>query len=709
MPKVLEEAQKLDIKYPTIKPYQGKFTGYAKIDTSKLRIFKPNGFQTILDRICVANSPPTKQSKKQFELIDLMCESANLYDQNNRKIIVGARSDKKTRNIIKIPSINRAEFEDSLQVLLFNHNDKRIGVLADIIRYVGKNKLTKVYTKRKIKKPSSLSKMLANILFNLLREYKLYDLYGKPVEVKKIEFLGTDERYSLYKVKASGEWKHMILKLLGSIGEYVEEESGGYGVKLDTTGIFNSKVGKLQKILTPWTFGCNASCLFCYTDWELGTVMYPPGWNRPWKEIEFIAENYNPNTRLGPPQSIFPMADWEPMKHPQFLNIIQLMAKKAPNEAIFIVTNGEFMTEELAMELSKIPQIHLQISLNSADSCIRQRVMRSYRAEAGINSLMLCKKYQIPFDISIVATPQWTGWKDIYKTIKYVDDIGLCSYIRLALPTATKNHHPDLMLPDEELIEIKKFVEKTKKVTKVPIIITVALIGENSLKAKIEGIIKDSVAHNSGLKTGDIIRKIGSKVIRSRTEANDELEKINKLDKKIFNIAVDRENKKLVIKIKTTKGKNGIKGRGSKELGLFGILLPDDVDYTIFEKMKAVIKQSNFKKPIMLSSKIMEPFFVKSLKYLKNKEKINSLKIVPVENKYFGGNVNIAGLQVVDDQISALNNIILKNKNYKPDVAFVSAAAFSRAGDDLKGDSFKKLEKKFGLPVYIIKANTGSY
>jgi len=299
--------------------------------------------------------------------------------------------------------------------------------------------------------------------------------------------------------------------------------------------------------------------------------------------------------------------------------------------------------------------------------------------------------------------------------IKYADKCGPKFYIRVALPIATRYHRPDFLLSPNKIQMIIAFIKQIRKEVETPIIITVALEGENDLSARIEGIIKNSPAQKAGLQSEDVILEINNRKIKSRTDCNILLEEIYQRIKKQETIPVNLiiQRDKRIFEIDLAKYFSDTQpnlkvGMGQKPVGWFGLLIPDDVDFNVLEQIRNIVENKKLTNPIMLTSKIMFPFWKKAIRENPDLNFPTQIEILPVKNWYFGGNVNVAGLQTVDDQIYSVLKW-QKKTNKKPGALFISATIFSSFGIDIKGDSVKKLEYTIGCPVYILRSLTGSY
>ncbi|MEE6207771.1 MAG: DUF512 domain-containing protein, partial [Alphaproteobacteria bacterium] len=145
---------------------------------------------------------------------------------------------------------------------------------------------------------------------------------------------------------------------------------------------------------------------------------------------------------------------------------------------------------------------------------------------------------------------------------------------------------------------------------------------------------------------------------------------------------------------------------GERAVGLFGMLIHDDVDYGIFEKISNYQKKYDLNFPHIFTGKVIEPFFQEALSKLEDSEKVDNLQIHKTENKYFGGNVSIAGLLTFGDLYDKFQE--LKAQKRKIDSVFITQSMLSRGGYDLKGTHINEFRALTGVPIFAVKARTGS-
>jgi hypothetical protein len=76
--------------------------------------------------------------------------------------------------------------------------------------------------------------------------------------------------------------------------------------------------------------------------------------------------------------------------------------------------------------------------------------------------------------------------------------------------------------------------------------------------------------------------------------------------------------------------------------------------------------------------------------------------IQPVSSKVFGGNIDCAGLLLVEDYIAAIEEFLKKARGKKPKYAILPRASFDIATEDLSMTPLKIIQEKYRIKVIII-------
>jgi hypothetical protein len=122
---------------------------------------------------------------------------------------------------------------------------------------------------------------------------------------------------------------------------------------------------------------------------------------------------------------------------------------------------------------------------------------------------------------------------------------------------------------------------------------------------------------------------------------------------------------------------------------------------SLLEGLKALIVRNHAKKVLLFSSILVKPVF---LQLLQESSLFGGIQIqveVP-ENRYFGGNICMGDLLVVEDFIEAIKEYL--DKNSPPDLIVVPSSPFSLGQwrRDLEGRVYTEIQRAVGLPVALL-------
>ncbi len=275
---------------------------------------------------------------------------------------------------------------------------------------------------------------------------------------------------------------------------------------------------------------------------------------------------------------------------------------------------------------------------------------------------------------------------------------------------ATKDHPADMLLSPQELALVDDQVVSMRDRIETPIITTVGLLNRKGLHSQIEGVMGGSPAQQAGIKHEAEIMMINGVEPRSRTESSAILFSLWNSAQKGTSIPCDVTYKDTSGEIHTVDLSQfpNVTPRfiGEKPVGVYGMLLHDDVDYDIFRLMHSLQQRHGFHNPAMVTSGVMRPFFEEAITKLHSDERVDGLTIRTAPNDYFGGNVVIAGLSTFADIAKMMDKT--NDQGSPPDALFISASMISRGGYDLQGYHYRDLEVYLGIPVIPLKSKTGS-
>jgi len=686
----------------------------------------PNDFSSLPDTIRLGDMISPKQELNPHKesvtrrFLQMCFRHTELERADGEKIIPHSVTDRRSgANYTLVVTEPHFRHDDSVGSSLFYSSLPIYGLVAESLRFLRAQR-----TDGNPKSACSESISWSDVIYSIFNEYRVFDHSGTEVLPSGISVVITEMIGAQESQRVSWDQNRRIKPLSEIIRDYL---SVWFDLEIDlgSAKCFDPSkltvpIGSAQRAVTPFCFGnCKEGCRFCYVDQGAGSIRYPNRWERSMTEIDAALQAFDPVSGRGYPQPKFAFMDWEPTEHPHFLSILKEIAQRDPENQIPIVTHGGSLTRELLLQIASDPLLKklvlFQVSLNSANINLRRTVMAGVgnhpqHHENAIQSLPLMRELGIAFDVSIVATTNWLPLDDILETIRYADKYKPHSYIRVALPTATKDHPPEMLLSDEDLRNIDKTVIKLRDELDTPIVVTVGLLNRSGLNAVTEGVMPNSPAAKAGVTHGCEIVSVDGQIVRSRTEATTLLGQRR-------NQCKDGAAQSCIIVVKSP---NNIqfevdlaqypdiapRSLGEKEVGVYGLLLHDDIDFGIFQSIRELQHKHKLRSPLMVTSTVMIPFFEQALTSVRDDEKVKNLSIIPAQNNFFGGNVGIAGLLTCSDVLSAIAKSDVLSSGV--DAIFLSAAMFSKSGFDLEGYHFRDLACALGLPVFIIKSRTGS-
>jgi hypothetical protein len=126
------------------------------------------------------------------------------------------------------------------------------------------------------------------------------------------------------------------------------------------------------------------------------------------------------------------------------------------------------------------------------------------------------------------------------------------------------------------------------------------------------------------------------------------------------------------------------------------------------ETLKEVIEARQAKRILFLSSELMQPTFEHCLaeSHLFGSSQLEIDIEVP-KNNFFGGNIFMGDLLVVQDFIDCINDYITR-KGDKPDLVVIPSSPFNLSGwgRDLTGRVYLDIERETRVPVEILPCAT---
>ncbi len=430
--------------------------------------------------------------------------------------------------------------------------------------------------------------------------------------------------------------------------------------------------------LLPITSGCNTRCIFCSNPQnppDVETYQIPP---LNLTKVSDLLEFIDPTRKVVIGEAASRINEGEPLTHPNFKEILLNIRRKYPSTLLQVTTNGILLTPEMARFLADIGNVELNISINAASLDARGRLMGN-RDDAAVKSLPLLAKLGLSFHGSIVAMPHVTGWNELARTIHLLGAAGALT-TRIFLPAYTRWAAPTAVVPDNLWPEIRLFIQDLRQRNDMPLVCEPPELLD--LRAVVEGIILGSAAAEIGLAIGDEITEIEGQPVFCRVDAFTKLKNI------------------------TGKVQLTVRRRGSTSYMTMvkavdqapGVVLNYDVNPELFEAIKTMCNRKGYNRVLLLVSKSAQKIIEVGLN-----QATTDIEFVvkPVPNRYFGGNIQAAGLLVNDDFSAAIDE--LGDQIQKFDAVFLPAIPYDRWGRDLKGNSYTDLAENLSVNLEIVR------
>ncbi len=436
----------------------------------------------------------------------------------------------------------------------------------------------------------------------------------------------------------------------------------------------------MEANILPITSNCDACCIFCSHKGNppgIRTVSMPP---RSLDEIAWTLSFLNGQKKITIGESATNIIEGEPLCHPYFVEIIQLVREKFPATPIHITTNGHGLDDQLVAFLKTAMPIVINLSLNSGTVEGRGRLMgdTSSLAEKAINGVKLLSQYQLPFHGSIVAMPHLIGWEDITRTVHYLA-ANQALGIRIFMPGYSKRAPRSLKFDALAMHrDLADFVNRLAAEISCPLVMEPPLLSD--LTPAVAGIVNGSPAHKSGLRRGDVITAANGLVPRSRVEAWNMLQQPG-----LIKVAVSRTGQ--CCELEWDNGAGG----GS------GAVMEYDFDMRRLQAIEQRVQAADGK-VVMLSSEFGFAVLSSLVRLLSAAE--GQVQVLAVKNNLFGGSIKAAGLLTIPDFIQAIEEYCLVNE--RPDIVLIPQEAFDCQGYDLLGRPYSQVSEITGIAVTVI-------
>lgn len=504
-----------------------------------------------------------------------------------------------------------------------------------------------------------------------------------------------------------------IKKLLEKILTVVELEAEGKVIKVDGFRLKNlahwlgPSAGDPAEVLDHLATRCDCVCAFCYLKGN------PPTLSLRQPQRSAAEEYAEALTRLRyfyPEQrrALFPTlgSPYEILFHPYALDLLRKLRKKT-DRPLRLSTNGHSLTPKVVEELSALQPIYLYLSLPSSTVKRLKMIMGAKKAEIAMAALPLLRESRIPYATVIVPWPVPSPTEmlaDLRETITCADahDAHL---IEVSLPGYSKYFpEPPPFNRDDLWGQIVETVRFLRPKVATPIIIKPSMFEEQSFEAKLNlpwvaGVVKNSPADRGGLRAGDTLLAINGLPVSNRPQARDLLQIYHQQPGSKILLTSKRGDEKKDIQIDPHDGDYPYHPATDHHLG---VIFPGaGFRPSTLEDLNSLIMARKARQVLFLSSALIKPYFMEGLKQMSMPKEVQ-VQVVAPQNRFFGGNIFMGDLLVVDDFIAAIKEYL--QKGTKPDLIVLPATPFA-LGDwrrDLTGKVYKEIERAVGIPVALL-------
>ncbi len=403
--------------------------------------------------------------------------------------------------------------------------------------------------------------------------------------------------------------------------------------------------------ILPITTICNVRCAFCshhQNPPEVQAIAIP---HLDFDLILDLLDYLDGSRKIIIGESTSLIMEGEPFTHPAFFETLEAIRHKFPQTPIQVTTNGTWLTEENIIRLQKLESLELIFSLNACHPQVRRVLMADRRALTACAAPPLLKQYGLCYHGSIVAMPHLTGWEELEQTVQYLHE-NHARTIRIFQPGYTRLTKTEL-IPDAEVFQ--RLQHDTIRWQQEGIPVTLEPQSMYTLDAVVEAVIASSPAQQAGLVSGDLLLQIDGRRPFSRADA----------------FAMLRENG--VHQLQWRRQAQLLKGTITITNQFSGLVMYYDLQRSELQQLERLAADG--RQYVMLCSQLGAPAWQAA-------GVPENVQIHIAENRYFGGNIQAAGLLTISDFQYALEQITAPY-----DAVILPAIAFNDSDNDLAGQS----------------------
>jgi len=527
---------------------------------------------------------------------------------------------------------------------------------------------------------------------------------------------GPDEKLSFQSARNAELYEPRIShikRVLESLLSVVVLESKGNPVKIDGFRLKDlnhwivPSVGDPAEIFDHLATRCDCRCSFCYLRGNppsLALEQPRRSSEEEFAEAQTRLKYFSPQAK----KALFPTlgSPYEFLSHPYALDLLVELRKKT-DRPFRLSTNGTQLTPEFIQKLSAVKPLYLYLSLNSSSPARRRLIMGTERPEMAIRSLPLLRESRIPFAVVIVPWPLPSIGEmiaDLKETVAYANQQE-AHLIEVSLPGYSQYFSPNPLFNLEEVwSSVVSVIRSLRWEVQSPLLVKPSLYEETLYEERLNfpgivGVVKNSPAAICGLKSGDLILSIGGLKISSRPQARDILHLHHQSRNPIVILSVQRAEKTIEVELSANHFAYPYTPETDHHLGI--IFMGAGFRPGILEDLKSLALAHGAKRVLLLSSRLVRPVFEQLLRESPLFGNIQIQIEIP-QNRFFGGNIFMGDLLVVQDFIEAIREFLKKHP--PPDLIVIPSSPFSLGNwrRDLEGRVYSDIERAVGLPVALL-------
>ncbi len=567
----------------------------------------------------------------------------------------------------------------------------------------------------------------------LMDRGECYQIFAEPVDsIKLPDQMGSfnadrefDENSAFQDARNAAFYEpriDFVRRLIESLLGLIELERGGQKVEVDGFRLRNledwlvTTPGDPSEIFEYAGNRCNCDCVFCYNRGTPPSLALTTRLRRTaeaeFQEMKTRTKYFSPEAGRGLFHSLGNI--YEPMAHPYFMDVLYLLRRKT-SKPFKIITNGKNLTPEVITKLAELKPVYLYLSLHSSSPSRRRSLMRDLNPEIAIASLPLLREQSIPYSVVIVPWPVETISEmlgDLSSTVDYVakHEVHL---VQISLPGYSKYFSSnELFALDEVWKAIISQVRELRKNYDCPIVVMPTMYEESIYQQQMNlpeilGVVRNSPAYLSGLKKGDLILQINGLPVRNRPQARDLLSTLQRSETSEARLLVYRDSHSTESNLDLTRYSYPYFKEIDNHLGI--IFMGTGLRMSYMERLKEIIQSKQAKRVLFLSSALVKPTLEQSIaeSHLFGDGQVKIDIEIP-DNNFFGGNIFMGDLLVVQDFIDCIKEYIKINNGVRPDLVVIPSAPFNLSGwgRDITGRVYLDVERETGVAVELLDCAT---